>query len=245
MVTARPRRKSPDLGKQMAIYLGRTRDAIPILQRAVDLADAHSQLADVVDTLCALAYAQRINLHVTMAKENAARAGRMIDDHPELIDVRSEALAELGFADWYLAEWEDARNTIREAFHLALATGRPVKILEVGANYFLLCRQAGLAQEARNLVRSFLTSTQSTGIPGDSDIVMALFALTGLTYLMTDEIDEAERWIERTRHGGRDLIPGGSPWPYSRLWDISAWLNNARRESVWIFRALSKDGRGI
>ena len=115
-------------------------DTLPMLQRAIMLADHADDHAMQVAALCTLAFAECTLGQATLGHAHAAQALTLVELYPELYPARGDVLRVLAHAALLRAEWETARTTMHKALHLlaeqddqwSLATGLFIAVYVFG-----------------------------------------------------------------------------------------------------------------
>ncbi len=93
-------------------------DTLPMLQRAVLLAEEAGDLAMQVAALCTLAFAECMLGRTSAAHTHVAQGLTLIELHPELYPARGDVLRMLAHVALNRGEWETARATMHKALHL-------------------------------------------------------------------------------------------------------------------------------
>jgi tetratricopeptide (TPR) repeat protein len=97
---------------------GRPQEALPQLERAVQLAESTHDYHALVGALCTLGFGQRLLGQSTAAHASASRALALAEVRPELYPARADALRVLAEIALNRAEWQLARATLQTTIGL-------------------------------------------------------------------------------------------------------------------------------
>ncbi len=159
------------LGWHLADALGRSREGLAQLQMACRLARKAGETAVLYQSLCNLAFAQRAEGQCAAARASAEEALALTayqpgsPPHPAFAD----ALRELGEANAYLGNWQEARQQLRPLLDLYQTLHDPWAYGALLYNYGLYSSNMGLHEEAIAALRQLVALSESVGLPADSD----------------------------------------------------------------------------
>ena len=159
------------LGWHLADALGRSREGLAHLETACQFAQEEGDRAVLYQALCNRAFAQRAEGQCKAARSSAQQAlaltayRRDSPPHPAWVD----ALRELGEANAYLGQWEEARSQLRPLLDLYRTLDDPWAYGTLLYDYGLYSSNMGQHADAIDALRKLVELSQAVGLPADSD----------------------------------------------------------------------------
>lgn len=181
------------LGYYLADMLGQYPEALPHLQRAIELAEATQEFAILIEARCNQAFALLLSGQGRRAQAAAAQALALAELRAEQYLARAHALASLGHIAIQLAEWEQAYSTLRRAIGLYEELFDNWNVAEVSVNLILVASIIGQHQEAIQAAERIVAMTDQVGLPPDSDVGIWYRAILTRAYVEAEQLAAAER----------------------------------------------------
>lgn len=191
------------LGWHLSDTVGEPREAVPHLQRAIELAEQVHDIPTQIDAQIDLAFAKRLLGQSHQAREIAQHAFALSKDKPELRASHASAWQTLAQIEIDLAHWEAALLSLRQVVKLKIELGDP---WSTGQALFSLSTTAALMgqhAEARQNIEWMHAALFASHTPPRLTHQMWVYALEVDEFTLVGELEAAEQvlakmysWIE-------------------------------------------------
>jgi tetratricopeptide (TPR) repeat protein len=180
-------------GFYLSDSLGLHRKAIPLLERAITLAENTQQKSLLIEALCNLSFAQSASGHCLDAHESAARALATTEMHAGQLPARAQALMSLGQVAMGLARWEQAHTAQKKAIEHLQELGDNWNLGDSLYNYAINASTMGQHSKAIQAAERIIHIAVQSGLDLDSDVGIWYRSLLLRVYTAAGDLKVAER----------------------------------------------------